>query len=294
MNLNQYPLWTAVITPMKEDGSIDFESYGLLLKEQEAANNGVLTLGSTGEALNIDESERREVLAYTLKQELKVPVMVGVGGVNLRETTEWVEFLNTQKGIHSVLLVTPLYAKPGDEGQYEWFKTLLDKTNYPAMLYNVPSRTGKPMSVKAVARLKDHKNFWAIKEASGSVEEFKKYREAAPNAAIYSGDDAMTPKFCKHGGKGLVSVASNVWPAQTHRYVEQCLDSSLSLADEQLWADCANSLFAASNPIPAKVLLKKLGRIAASRLRAPLTDKELPDCSAQVEANNKINTWFNK
>ncbi len=291
MNLNDYPLWTAVITPMKEDGSVDYESYGLLLKEQEAAGNGVLTLGSTGEALNIDESERREILAYTLKQNLKVPVMVGVGGINLRETIEWVKYLNTQP-IQSVLLVTPLYAKPGDEGQYEWFKALLDKTSFPAMLYNVPSRTGKPMSVKAVARLRDHKNFWAIKEASGSVNEFKKYREAAPNAAVYSGDDAMTPQFCKNGGKGLVSVASNVWPAQTHRFVEQCLDGSLK--DEKLWADCANSLFAASNPIPAKVLLKKLGRIGASTLRAPLTDKELPDCAAQIEADKKINQWFNQ
>lgn len=291
MDLNKYPLWTAVITPMKEDGTVDYESYGALLKEQEAAGNGVLTLGSTGEALNIDESERREVLAYTLKQNLKVPVMVGVGGINLRETTEWVEYLNTQP-IHAVLLVTPLYAKPGDEGQYEWFKTLLDKTKFPAMLYNVPSRTGKPMSVKAVARLKDHKNFWAIKEASGSTEEFKKYREAAPQARIYSGDDAMTPKFCPLGGVGLVSVASNVWPAATHRYVEQCLNGTLK--DEQMWADCANSLFAASNPIPAKVLLAKLGRIRAANLRAPLTHKELPDCSAQIEADKKINTWFTK
>tara|TARA_R110000868_G_scaffold136049_2_gene348791 strand:- start:512 stop:1387 length:876 start_codon:yes stop_codon:yes gene_type:complete len=291
MNLNDYPLWTAVITPMKEDGSVDFESYGLLLKEQEAAGNGVLTLGSTGEALNIDESERREVLAFTLKQNLKVPVMVGVGGVNLRETLEWVNYLNTQP-IQSVLLVTPLYAKPGDEGQYEWFKTLLDATKFPAMLYNVPSRTGKAMSLKATARLKDHKNFWAIKEASGSVDEFKKYREAAPNARIYSGDDAMTPKFCSHGGKGLVSVAANVWPAQTHEYVKQCLAGTLK--DEQLWADCSNSLFAASNPIPAKVLLAKLGRIACHNLRAPLTHKELPDCSAQLEADKKINTWFNK
>tara|TARA_R110000868_G_scaffold154736_1_gene380895 strand:- start:8284 stop:9159 length:876 start_codon:yes stop_codon:yes gene_type:complete len=291
MNLNDYPLWTAVITPMKEDGSVDFESYGLLLKEQEAAGNGVLTLGSTGEALNIDESERREVLSFTLKQKLKVPVMVGVGGVNLRETLEWVNFLNTQP-IQAILLVTPLYAKPGDEGQYEWFKTLLDATKFPAMLYNVPSRTGKPMSVKATARLKDHKNLWAIKEASGSVEEFKKYREAAPNARIYSGDDAMTPKFCPLGGKGLVSVAANVWPAQTHEYVKQCLAGTLK--DEQLWADCSNSLFAASNPIPAKVLLKHLGRIASHTLRAPLTHKELPDCSAQIDADQKINQWFKK
>lgn len=291
MNLNDYPLWTAVITPMREDGSVDYESYGLLLKEQEAAGNGVLTLGSTGEALNIDEDERREVLAFTLKQNLKVPIMVGVGGVNLRETKTWVEYLNTQP-IHAVLLVTPLYAKPGDEGQYEWFKTLLDTSKHPAMLYNVPSRTGKPMSVKAVSRLKDHAKFWAIKEASGSTEEFKKYREAAPQARIYSGDDAMTPKFAPLGGVGLVSVASNVWPAQTNRYVRQCLDGTLK--DEQLWADCANSLFAASNPIPAKVLLKKLGRIASSTLRAPLTDKELPDCSAQIEADLKINNWFTK
>lgn len=291
MNLNNYPLWTAVITPMKENGSVDYESYGKLLKEQEAAGNGVLTLGSTGEALNIDESERREILKFTLSQNLNVPIMVGVGGINLKETMEWVSYLNTLP-IHAILLVTPLYAKPGDEGQYEWFKSLLDLTKVPAMLYNVPSRTGKPMSVKAVARLKDHPNFWAIKEASGSVEEFKKYREAAPQIRIYSGDDAMTPKFAPLGGVGLVSVASNVWPEATNKYVRQCLDGSLK--DEQMWADCANSLFEASNPIPAKVLLAKLGRISAPNLRAPLTHKELPDCSAQVSANNKINTWLTK
>ena len=190
-DINQTPLWTAVITPLKEDGKIDFDSLKKLLKAQEAAGNGVLTLGSTGEALNLDKSETEEILDFTLDQNLSVPIMCGVGGINLGETTKWVEYLNT-KNLDAYLMVSPLYAKPGDEGQYEWFKTLMDTSNKPVMLYNVPGRTGLPLSLNAVERLNTHENFWAIKEASGSPEKFKEYVKASGiNCRVYSGYDGV-------------------------------------------------------------------------------------------------------
>lgn len=291
MNLNEYPLWTAVITPMKLNGDVDYDSLKNILDEQIEAKNGLLILGSTGESLNIDLQEQKDILEFVIKQNLPAPIMVGVGGVNLRSTLEWVEYLETQK-VDAYLMVTPLYAKPERRGQTEWFKTLMDKSTRPVMLYNVPSRTGKGLCFDTVADLKDHKNMWAIKEASGSVEDFKKYVATAPNARVYSGDDALLPAFAKNGASGLVSVSSNAWPKATHTYTEQCLNGSLK--DESLWEECSNSLFCVSNPIPVKRLMAEEGRIATAVLRAPLTDKDLEDASLIKNSSARINEWLTK
>lgn len=291
MELDNYPLWTAIVTPFNEDGTFDENSFQTLLKEQEEAGNGILVLGSTGESLNMTDEQKIEVLNYTLKQNLKVPLMVGVGGSNLAGTVEWVNYLNTIN-IHCMLIVTPLYAKPEAEGQYLWFKTLLDKATKPCMLYNVPSRTGKAMSVSAVRRLATHENFWALKEASGSVEDFKKYREAAPNVLVYSGDDGMTPEFCKHGGKGLVSVASNAWPKATSLFVQKCLDKSITDTESKLWDACAGALFCVSNPIPVKRLLAEEKRITSPTLQLPLCHTDLSQAATVLEASTRINNWY--
>lgn len=290
MDLQATTLWTAIVTPFLEDGSLDREGFTNILKEQEEANNGILILGSTGEALNLTLTERKTVLAAAMECNLNVPLMVGVGGSNLTETKEWISYVETLP-IHALLLVTPLYAKPGDEGQYLWFKELLDTATKPCMLYNVPSRTGTSLSYRAVERLKDHQNFWAMKEASGSVEDFKKYRAAAPNIPIFSGDDAMTPLFCEHGCRGLVSVASNVWPKATAKYVQRCLDQLLSEEEISLWDACSSALFCASNPIPAKRLLAEEKRIATAELKLPLTRKDLSQAATLIEASLRINNW---
>jgi 4-hydroxy-tetrahydrodipicolinate synthase len=290
MNLNEYPLWTAVITPMKNDGSVDYASLEKVLRDQEAAGNGWLILGSTGESLNLDEAERREILNFSLKLKPKVPVMVGVGGSNLRETKEWVSYLNTLP-VHAYLLVTPLYAKPGVMGQYYWFKELLDLSSRPCMLYNVPSRTGKALEHKTVQMLADHSNFWAIKEASGSVEEFKKYRTDAPSAHIFSGDDGLTPDFAQHGAKGLVSVASNAWPKETNLFTRQSLAGTLDA--KELWQKAADSLFIASNPVPVKRLMQEQKVIATAILRAPLCHEDLNDASPLLTAEANVKRWYN-
>jgi len=289
MNLNEYPLWTAVITPMNDDGSVNYQDLTNILKDQDVASNGILILGSTGEALNLDEDEKRKILEHTIAQNLKAPIMVGVGGSNLNSTREWIKYIETLN-VHAYLLVTPLYAKPGTIGQYEWFKDLMDLSTRPCMLYNVPGRTGIKMSFKAVEMLKDHKNLWGIKEASGSTEDFARYVAAAPKARVYSGDDALMPEFAPLGAKGLVSVASNVWAKQTHKYVEKCLDSTLK--EKSLWAECSNTLFLASNPIPVKALMQYDKQITSTVLRAPLTHKDLEDISELVSSHSKINEWY--
>lgn len=293
MNLNNYPLWTAVITPMNENGSVDYPSLEKVLKEQKEAQNGLLILGSTGESLNLDLDEKKEILNFTLSLELELPIMVGVGGANLKTTSSWIEYLETLK-VDSYLLVTPLYAKPGVIGQYEWFKHLMDLSTKPVVLYNVPGRTSKELEHQTVQMLKDHPRMWGIKEASGSVEEFKKYVNDAPNALVFSGDDALLPAFSKVGAKGLISVASNVWPKETNLYTKKCLDKSLKDEDCKLWEKASDSLFIASNPIPVKRLMSDLNIITSSVLRAPLTHKDLEDASELQNSHNKIISWFEK
>lgn len=291
MNLNDYSLWTAIVTPLHDNNEIDWESFARILKEQEEAGNGVLILGSTGEALNLEELEKIEVLQFTKKQNLKVPVMVGVGGSQIKSTLSWIDKINEMK-FDAALLVTPLYAKPNDQGQFEWFKTLLDHLEVPAMLYNVPSRTGKELSFDAVRRLSGHEKFWAIKEASGSVEKFKEYKKAAGDRLVFSGDDALCPQFCAEGGSGLVSVASNAWPKETNLYVKKCLDQSLSKEDSSLWDACSSALFCVSNPIPVKRLMFENKQISSPEMRLPLSRKDLSQAATVLEASIRIEEWF--
>lgn len=285
-DLSKYPLWTALVTPMLENGEVDYPSLKTLLKEQEEAKNGILILGSTGESLNLDEKEKQEILNFVCAQKLKVPLMAGVGGINLNKTIDWVKHLETLP-LDCYLFVTPLYAKPGSVGQTHWFKSLMDVSTKPVILYNVPSRTGSSLSFETVKKLNSHPNFWGIKEASGSVEEFKKYRAAAPNAKVYSGDDGMLPDFAPHGAFGLISVAANVWPKKTHQVTQSCLQNTL--ADEKTWKDCCDTLFLASNPIPAKVLLSLKGKIKHPNLRPPLSHLEKFDREKLSWAHEQIN-----
>ncbi len=291
-NLNDYPLWTAIVTPMNADSTVDYTSFEKILKEQEAANVAVVILGSTGEALNLNKDECKKILEFGLDLNLKVPVMTGIGGFNQKDTLEYVTYLNTLSKLDAYLVVTPLYAKPGEHGQTEWFKAILDLANKPCMLYNVPGRTGVKMNFNAIKNLKDHKNFWAIKEASGSVEDFKKYGESAPKARLYSGDDGMVPDFYPHRCVGLVSVAANAWPVETRAHVEKTISGKLSSAEADLWRKACDTLFIAANPVPVKNLMHAQGKIKTNVLRAPLHHLDLADNSPVLEADKKVKTWF--
>lgn len=290
-NINEFPLWTAIVTPMNNDSSVDYPTFEKILREQEAAKVAVVILGSTGEALNLNKDECKKVLEFGLALNLSVPVMTGIGGFNQKDILEYVTYLNTLSGLDAYLVVTPLYAKPGEFGQTEWFKSILDLASRPCMLYNVPGRTGVKMNFNAIKNLKDHKNFWAIKEASGSVEDFKKYTEAAPKARVYSGDDGMVFDFLPHGCKGLVSVASNAWPVETRAYVVKTLEGKLTLPEVDLWKKACDTLFIAANPVPVKNLMHTQGKIKTNVLRAPLDHRDLADNTPVLDADKKIKTW---
>jgi len=291
-DINSTPLWTAIVTPMNEDASIDFVSFEKILRDQDAAKNGLVILGSTGEALNLGRDECKKILEFGLGLKLNSPIMTGIGGFNLADTLEYTNYLNSLSGLSAYLVVTPLYAKPGEHGQTAWFKAIMDTATRACMLYNVPSRTGVKMNFNAIKNLANHKNFWAIKEASGSVEDFKKYVEANPHARVYSGDDGMLPDFAPLGCVGLVSVASNAWPMQTRAYVDKTLDKKLTSDEAKLWAKACDTLFIAANPVPVKNLMQVQGKIKTNILRAPLSHLDLADNTPVLEANKAVLNWY--
>lgn len=290
MNMKSYSLWTAIVTPLQDNGAVDFESLTKICRDQDAAGNGLLVLGSTGEALNLNLTTRKKIVEHVLSLAPKSPIMVGVGGQMLEEQLEWVKYLETLK-LDAYLMVTPLYAKPGPRGQYEWFKTLMDAVSKPVMLYNVPGRSAVAMSTEAVERLRTHKNFWAIKEASGSVDKMKEYYKASGNGAVFCGDDALMPEFAAAGSCGLVSVASNAWPKETNLYVQQCLTKTFDA--KELWTRAANSLFVCSNPVPVKRLMYETGAIRTPKMAAPLSHEDMLSTAPVMEANEAVHRWYN-
>lgn len=292
MSLTDTKLYTALVTPMKENGDLHLDDLASLIHRQDEAGNGVLVLGSTGEGLALSLEDKKQVVKTASNLNVDVPIMVGVGGFNLRNQIEWIEYCH-QFDVDSFLLVTPLYAKPGPKGQVQWFNSLLDAADKPCMLYNVPSRTGTKMSPLVLKELAGHSNFKAVKEASGSIEDYQHYRKTAENIAFYSGDDGLLPFFAMAGSDGLVSVASNVWPKATHQYVDWCLDGR---GPELLpmWQECTDALFAGPNPAPAKVLLHDKGWIENSTLHPPLTEEDVEDLSILKNADNMIQNWYKK
>lgn len=288
-DINTYQVWTAIVTPMNSDGRVDYDSFGAILKEQERVENAITILASTGEGMNLDKTERQEILDFALGLKLQVPLMVGVGGINLREQKQWVEYLNSL-AVDCYLLVVPLYAKPGVYGQYGWFKELLDTSQKPCALYNIPKRTAKSLEFETVKMLKDHPRFWGMKEASASEADFAKYSKIAPKIHMLSGDDPMLPAFAKLGAKGVVSVASNVWPEATHEFARQCVGGTFK--DEELWDKATAALFCASNPVPVKALMHDLGIIKSPELRLPLSSKDMADMSIVREADTAVKDWL--
>ncbi|MDX1592303.1 MAG: 4-hydroxy-tetrahydrodipicolinate synthase [Balneolaceae bacterium] len=283
-------LWTALITPFHEDGSVDFESLEKLVKSQEKAGNGILLAGSTGEGLALTHEEKQKIVRKVCDMKLKVPVMAGVGGYNLNEQVEWIEECN-QFGADAFLLVTPLYARPGIEGQTDWFLSLMDAAKKPCMIYNIPSRTGVKMPVQVLKNIEHHERFWSVKEASGSIHDYMDFKFACPDVPLFSGDDGLLPFFSAVGCSGLVSVASNAWPEETRLYVQKCLQRDTGELVE-VWKNGSASLFSAPNPVPIKILMKEKGLIPQSVVRPPLSEKDLPGISGLMDADNKIKEWY--
>lgn len=289
MNVKNYVLWTAIVTPFKNDLTIDFEAFEQNLKTQEAAHNGIVVLGSTGENLTFNDEEKKQIVDFACSLNLKSPLMIGVPGFHLPSAQAWTKYLEA-KNIHAYLLVTPIYAKPNEMGQYYWFKGLMDNVTKPCMLYNIPGRAGTKLNVNAMKKLLKHSNFWAVKESSGSVTEFENFVTELPGIDIYCGDDALMPYFSYAGARGLVSVASNIWPKETHAYTRMCLEKKTDLLFP-LWQNATNALFSCSNPVPVKGIMAEVGMIKTPFTRPPLSHEDLKNLNDLKKYHADITAW---
>lgn len=294
LSVENIQLWTALVTPFLPNGDIDFNNVIKLAKQQEAAGNGITLLGSTGEGLALTTDEQYQLVKRVTDLQLKVPIMVTVGGYNLPQQLQWLEQCN-ELAIDAYLLASPLYAKPGSVGLTQWFLSLLEKAKFPCMIYNVPSRSGVDIPVDVMVNIQAHKNCWAMKEASGQLNTFLAFRQHCPDLAMFSGEDAMMPYLANAGVKGLVSVAANVWPQATHQYVQ------LSLAGQcqsvfPVWKNAIEALFQVSSPIPLKVLMHLNKQLNYPRLRAPLTSLEISEdpyaLKILMQVDQEINQWL--
>ena len=268
----------AIVTPMKENGEVNYEKFAEMIEFQIAnGTDAIIVCGTTGESSTLTHEEHLDVIKYcTEKVAGRIPVVAGPGS-NCTETAVYLSKEAEKYGVDGLLLVSPYYNKATQNGLYTHFKTIAESVKLPIILYNVPSRTGCNILPDTVIRLcHDVENIVGVKEASGNLSQIARLAAKAKGTVdIYSGNDDQIVPILSLGGKGVISVLSNVAPKETHeicaKYFEGDVEGSRDL---QLRAmDLCDALFCEVNPIPVKKALNLMGMEAGS-LRLPLTEME--------------------
>ena len=264
---------TALVTPFC-DGKVDYEAYGRLVRRQLGAGVDFLVpLATTGETPTLSPDEKTRLLRMTRELAPDTPIVAGVGSNSLDATLENISLL-APCGADAFLVVVPYYNKPTQEGQYMYFKAVSERSPLPIVMYNVPGRTGANMSAQTAVRLAaDCPGIIATKEASGNFAQVSEILRTAPEGfSVLSGDDDMTLALMAAGASGVISVASNIAPAEVTRMAAAMLRCDLPVARSlhlkllPLFKAC----FAESNPVPAKAALSLMG-LMRSEVRLPLS-----------------------
>lgn len=266
---------TAMVTPFKPDGSVDFEALAALTARQVAAGVDFLVpLGTTGETPALSPEEKVEVFKTVRANAGGLPLMPGVGANNLPGTIANIRLMEPLAP-EALLVVVPFYNKPTQQGQYEYFKAVASETSLPVIIYNVPGRTGANMLPDTIIRLaEDVPNIKGIKEASGNYSQVSEILRRAPkDFTVLSGDDDMTFAFMATGAHGVISVASNIAPKEVstmvHALMKDDIPSARALHHKlfPLFKAC----FVESNPVPAKAALARMCLMGAT-VRLPLSE----------------------
>ena len=262
----------ALVTPFKNDGSVDYDAYVRLVRRQvEGGADFLVALATSAEAPVLSAEEKIKLLALTRENAGGLPIIVGAGSNSVPGTKANMDLL---KDADAWLIVVPFYNKPTQEGMYLYYKEICSLTDKPVIIYNVPGRTGANMLPETALRLaREVPGIVGTKEASGKFEQIKAIIDGAPEGfSVLSGDDDMTYDIIAAGGHGVVSVAQNVLPKpvaeMTHLALEGRLDEASKLNErlQPLFKGC----FVESNPIPAKAALAQMG-LCTKTMRLPLT-----------------------
>ncbi len=265
----------AMITPFRQDGSVNFDVLTDLLERQIAAGtDGILTLGTTGEYPTMSHEEDASVVAHTVKVvNGRVPVIVGSGSnCTATQIEKSVEYQDM--GADALLLIAPYYNKANPEGMVRHFAETADKVKIPCLLYNVPGRTGCSIPVSVVETLSRHPQICGIKEASGDMSYAMKIAHCVgPDFALWCGNDDITIPLLSIGGSGVISVWANIMPRECHEmvmdYLEGRREQAVAAAVKHL--DLMNGLFMEVNPIPVKTALNLMGK-EVGPFRLPLCE----------------------
>ncbi len=267
---------TALVTPMTEN-AVDYEAYGRLIDWQIAEGvNALVAAGTTGEGSTLTDDEHKEVIRFTVERAAgRVPVIAGTGSNDTAYAIELTKFA-CEAGADAMLVVSPYYNKATQKGLITSFEMIADASTKPIILYNVPSRTGCNILPKTCAALAEHENIVALKEASGNISQIAETIALTRGKLdIYSGNDDQIVPVMALGGKGVISVLSNVVPAKTVEMCNKLLAGDVA-GSAKIQLDLlplVNALFSEVNPIPAKAAASAMG-FGANILRLPLTPME--------------------
>ena len=267
---------TAIITPFK-NGSIDYDSFGKIIEAQiNGGIDSIVVAGTTGEAAPLTHEEHCDCVRYVVETVAgRVPVIAGTGSNDTAYGIELSQYA-CEVGADGLLLVTPYYNKATPKGLIKSFLETAEKTDKPIILYNVPSRTGCNIPLSVYKELAKHERIVAVKEASGNLSAIAELMAECGDALdIYSGNDDQIVPIMSLGGKGVISVLSNVLPDVTHTMAQKCLDNDFHGATElQLkYLKLINALFCEVNPVPVKTAMAAMGW-CTEEMRLPLCEMD--------------------
>ncbi|MEL7048809.1 MAG: 4-hydroxy-tetrahydrodipicolinate synthase [Pseudomonadota bacterium] len=276
--------FTALVTPFDGD-SVDEDAFQRLVAWQiSEGTHGLVPVGTTGESPTLSHDEHKRVVEMTIKTSNgRVPVIAGAGSNSTMEAVDLAKHAQ-HAGASAVLVVTPYYNKPSQEGLYQHFKAINDAIGIPIIMYNIPGRSVIDMNVETMARLFELPNITGVKDATANLARVSQQRAAmGPEFNQLSGEDATALGFMAHGGDGCISVASNVAPRLCSQFQEACLSGdyakALQLQDQLM--PLHEVLFVETNPAPAKYALERLG-ICKAGARLPMVPL-MPETMAEID-----------
>ncbi|ABS74024.1 4-hydroxy-tetrahydrodipicolinate synthase [Bacillus sp. L381] len=264
---------TAMITPFDSKGNVDFQKLSTLIDYLlKNGTDSLVVAGTTGESPTLSTEEKIALFEFTVKEvNGRVPVIAGTGSNNTKDSIKLTKKAE-EAGVDCVMLVTPYYNKPSQEGMYRHFKAIAEETSLPVMLYNVPGRTVASLAPETAIRLAEIPNISAIKEASGDLDAITKIIAETPeDFYVYSGDDGLTLPILAVGGRGVVSVASHIVGSDMQQMIKNYTNGQTATAAliHQKLLPIMKELFKAPNPAPVKTALQLKGLDVGS-VRLPL------------------------
>lgn len=276
----------ALVTPMHEDGAIDYRGLKKLLAHTGKGVDYFVVMGTTGESATLSKTEKKAVLDFVLKNNTRnLPVVYGIGGNNTQSVLE--EIIDTDlNGVAAILSVSPYYNKPSQEGIYEHFKAVARVSPVPVILYNVPGRTASNLTADTTLRLARLHNIIGIKEASGNLEQCMKIAKEKPkDFMLISGDDMFTLALYAHGGVGVISVLANAYPVIFRKLKDFAMAGKLAAAQKEQFKllNINSPMYEEGNPVGIKYLLSLLG-VCKPFVRLPLLHAS-DNLKKKIEAN---------